>query len=63
MYTVSYHGVVPPGEYGEGVLMLTEQLLDLRPHAFGLTIQHDEDGTLTYLQQVQKALSENTCTS
>lgn len=25
----SYHRVVPPGEYGEAVLVLTELLLDL----------------------------------
>lgn len=59
-YCRSYHRVVPPGEYGEAVLVLTEQLLDLRPHAFGLTLQHDEDGPLTQLQQLQKALPEDT---
>jgi len=59
----SYHRVVPPGEYGEAVLVLSEQLLDLRPHAFGLTLQHDEDGPRTQLQQVQEALSENTHSS
>lgn len=59
-YCGSYHGVVPPGEYGEAVLVLTELLLDLRPHAFRLAIQHDEDGPLTNLQQVQQALPVNT---
>lgn len=49
---------MPPGEYGEAVLVLTELLLDLSTHAFGLTLQHDENGPLTYLQYVQKALSE-----
>ncbi|TNN87039.1 hypothetical protein EYF80_002794 [Liparis tanakae] len=47
----SYHRVVPPGEDGEAVLVLSEQLLDLRPHAFGLTLQQDEDGPRTQLQQ------------
>ena len=42
-----YHRVVSPGEYSEAVLVLIELLLDLRPHAFGLTLQHDKDGLLT----------------
>lgn len=58
-YCVTYHRVVPPGEYSEAVLVLAKLLLDLRPHAFALTLQHDEDGLLAYLQQVQKTLSEN----
>lgn len=37
---------MPPCEYGQAVLVLTELLLDLRPHAFGLTLQHDDDGIL-----------------
>lgn len=49
-----------PVEYCEAVLVLTELLLDLSPHAFGLSLQRDEDGLLTYLQQVQKALPEDT---
>lgn len=56
----SYHRVVLPGEDREAVLVIIEQLLDLRPHAFGLTLQQDEDGLRTQLQQVQKTLSENT---
>lgn len=58
-YCGTYHRVVSPGEYSEAVLVLTELLLDLRPHAFALTLQHDEDGLLVYLQQMQKALSKN----
>lgn len=58
--TKYYHRVVPPGENGETVLVLTELLFDLRPHPLVLTLQHDEDGPLTQLQQVQEALPENT---
>lgn len=50
---------MPPGEYSEAVLVLAKLLLYLRPQAFALTFQHDEDGLLAYLQQVQKTLSEN----
>lgn len=59
MVLSTYHRIVPPDEYGEAVLVLTKLLLDLRPQAFALTFQHDEDGLLAYLQQVQKTLSEN----
>lgn len=53
-----YHRVVSPGKYGEAVLVLTKLLFDLWPHALILTIQQDEDGLLTQLQQVQEALSK-----
>lgn len=57
----SYHRILPPREYGQSVLLLADQLPDIRPHAFGLTLQHDDDGgMLTQLQQVQEALSEHT---
>lgn len=40
--------------------VLADQLLDVRPHAFGLTLQHDDDGRmLAQLQQAQEALSES----
>lgn len=49
---------MPPREYGESVLVLADQLLDVRSHAFGLTLQHDDDGgVLTQLQQVQEPLA------
>lgn len=63
MWLEYYHRVVSPGKYGETVLVLIKLLFDLRPHALILTIQHDEDGLLTQLQQVQEALSENTQSS
>lgn len=47
-----------PGKYGEAVLVLTKLLFDIWPHALILTIQQDEDGLLTQLQQVQEALSK-----
>lgn len=54
----SYHRIVPPREDGQLVLVLADQLLDVRPHEFGLTLQHDDDGgMLAQLQQVQEALS------
>lgn len=38
---------------------LADQLLDVGPHAFGLTLHHDDDGgMLTQLQQVLEALPE-----
>lgn len=53
-----YHRIVPPREYGEPVLVLAHQPLDVGPHAFGLALQHDDDGGMpTQLQQVQEALS------
>lgn len=46
------------------VVVLADQLLDVGPHAFGLTLQHDDDGgMLTHLQQVQEAPPENACRS
>lgn len=43
------------------MLVLVHQPLDVRPHAFGLALQHDDDGgALTQLQQVQEALPEKT---
>lgn len=52
---------MPPREHGQTVLVLADQLLDVRPHALGLTLQQDDDGgVLTQLQQVQEALSETT---
>lgn len=47
-----------PGKYGEAVLVLTKLLFELWPHALILSIQQDEDGLLTQLQQVQEALSK-----
>lgn len=41
-----------PGEHSEAVLALTELLLDLGPHVFALTLQHDEDGLIAYVQQL-----------
>lgn len=50
---------MPPGEHGQAVMVLADQLLDVGPHALELTLQQNEDGgTLTQLQQVQEALSE-----
>lgn len=43
------------------MLVLVDQLFDVRPGVFGLTLQHDEDGgMLAQLQQVQEALPEKT---
>lgn len=53
----SHHRVVLPGEHGQAVLVLAELLLHLGPHAFGLTLQRDEDhGVPDQLHQVQEAL-------
>lgn len=52
---------MPPREYGESALVLADQLLDVRPHAFGLALQHDDDGgVLAQLQQVQEPLAADT---
>lgn len=60
----SHHGVVPPGEHSQPAVVLANQLLDVGPDAFGLTLQHDEDGgMLTQLQQVQEALPGNGSTA
>jgi len=56
----SHHRVVPPGEQGDPVLLLPQLPAHVGPGSLNLALQHDDDGPLGDLQQVQQPLPAHT---